>query len=64
MPEKSSYRWAMLISAVIIGLSTSALLAVVFGVSMGQPVILFALLSLCIGVSAMMHSLWDWWKAR
>jgi len=54
----------MLISAVIIGLSTSALLAVVFGVSMGQPVILFALLGLCIGVSAMMHSLWDWWKAR
>jgi len=64
MPEKSPYRWAMLISAVIIGLSTSALLAVVFGVSMGQPVILFALLGLCIGVSAMMHSLWDWWKAR
>ncbi len=64
MPPKPSPRWAILVGAIIIGLSASLLLAVIFGVSLGKPVVAFAVLGLCIGTSAVLNSLWDWWKAR
>lgn len=63
-PQPSRFGWAMLVSAVVIGLALAFFLCIAFDVSPVVAFGAFALLFLVIAFNWLLNVVWDRWRQR